>query len=308
VTDPNDANLPPITSLTKKQRRVLGTLIEKALTVPDSYPLTLNSLLSGCNQKSNRAPLANYDDADIEETVNQLRDLGLVAAVHTEGGRTERYRHYVRRRFTLSEPQIGILTELLLRGRQAMGELRTRASRMTPRGSLDSLEQLRTELQGLLDLKLIQADGPLERRGVEIDHNLYQPQENARVAWKEVADEPPAASPSPAPPSPTAPSPASPSPTSPSPTSPSAPHSSASSPAPAGAISRPPTTGFATAGTARAGGSEGSVDDARLAGLEAKLTRALADLQALRQSHEELRSAHERLESHLEQLRRDLGG
>jgi hypothetical protein len=184
-----------------------------------------------------------------------------------------------------------------------MGELRTRASRMTPRGSLDSLEQLRTELQGLLDLKLIQADGPLERRGVEIDHNLYQPQENARVAWKEVADEPPAASPSPAPPSPTAPSPAS-----PSPTSPSAPHSSASSPAPAGAISRPPTTGFATAGTARAGGSEGSVDDARLAGLEAKLTRALADLQALRQSHEELRSAHERLESHLEQLRRDLGG
>ena len=303
MTDPNDANLPPITSLTKKQRRVLGTLIEKALTVPDSYPLTLNSLLSGCNQKSNRAPLANYDDADIEETVNQLRDLGLVAAVHTEGGRTERYRHYVRRRFTLSEPQIGILTELLLRGRQAMGELRTRASRMTPRGSLDSLEQLRTELQGLLDLKLIQADGPLERRGVEIDHNLYQPQENARVAWKEVADEPPAASPSPAPPSPTAPSP-----TSPSPTFPSAPHSSASSPAPAGAISRPPTTGFATAGTARAGGSEGSVDDARLAGLEAKLTRALADLQALRQSHEELRSAHERLESHLEQLRRDLGG
>ena len=293
MTDPNDANLPPITSLSKKQRRVLGTLIEKALTVPDSYPLTLNSLLSGCNQKSNRAPLANYDDADIEETVNQLRDLGLVAAVHTEGGRTERYRHYVRRRFTLSEPQIGILTELLLRGRQAMGELRTRASRMTPRGSLDSLEQLRTELQGLLDLKLIQADGPLERRGVEIDHNLYQPQENARVAWKEVADEPPAASPSPAPPSPTFPS---------------APHSSASSPAPAGAISRPPTTGFATAGTARAGGSEGSVDDARLAGLEAKLTRALADLQALRQSHEELRSAHERLESHLEQLRRDLGG
>ena len=306
MTDPNDANLPPITSLSKKQRRVLGTLIEKALTVPDSYPLTLNSLLSGCNQKSNRAPLANYDDADIEETVNQLRDLGLVAAVHTEGGRTERYRHYVRRRFTLSEPQIGILTELLLRGRQAMGELRTRASRMTPRGSLDSLEQLRTELQGLLDLKLIQADGPLERRGVEIDHNLYQPQENARVAWKEVADEPPAASPSPAPPSPTAPSP-----TSPSPTSPSAPHSSASSPAPAapaGTISRPPTTGFATAGPARAGGSEGSVDDARLAGLEAKLTRALADLQALRQSHEELRSAHERLESHLEQLRRDLGG
>ncbi|MFM8582755.1 MAG: DUF480 domain-containing protein [Planctomycetaceae bacterium] len=306
MTDPHDANLPPITSLSKKQRRVLGTLIEKALTVPDSYPLTLNSLLSGCNQKSNRAPLANYDDSDIEETVNQLRDLGLVAAVHTEGGRTERYRHYVRRRFTLSEPQIGILTELLLRGRQAMGELRTRASRMTPRGSLDSLEQLRTELQGLLDLKLIQADGPLERRGVEIDHNLYQPQENARVAWKEVADEPPAAS-----------APAG------SPL-PSTPVAAPGGPSPGFATSRPAATGFSgspvtgspvtgspigsTGGPVRAAGGAGADDDPRLARLEASLTRALADLQSLRQSHEELRAAHERLESRLEQLRGDLGG
>lgn len=191
-----DPNLPPITSLSKKQRRVLGTLIEKALTVPDSYPLTINSLISGCNQKSNRSPLTNYDETDIEDTLNELRDLGLVAAVHTEGARTEKYRHYVRRRFTLSEPQVGILAELLLRGRQAAGELRTRASRMTPRGSLDTQEQLRTELQGLLTQKLIQADGPLERRGVEVDHNLYQPQEGQTLAYREgEPEEPPQALP-----------------------------------------------------------------------------------------------------------------
>ena len=180
-----DPNLPPITSLSKKQRRVLGTLIEKALTVPDSYPLTINSLISGCNQKSNRSPLTNYDETDIEDTLNELRDLGLVAAVHTEGARTEKYRHYVRRRFTLSEPQVGILAELLLRGRQAAGELRTRASRMAPKGTLETQEQLRTELQGLLNQKLIQADGPLERRGVEVDHNLYQPQEGQTLAYRE---------------------------------------------------------------------------------------------------------------------------
>ncbi len=192
-----DPNLPPITSLSKKQRRVLGTLIEKALTVPDSYPLTINSLISGCNQKSNRSPLTNYDETDIEDTLNELRDLGLVAAVHTEGARTEKYRHYVRRRFTLSEPQVGILAELLLRGRQAAGELRTRASRMAPKGSLDTQEQLRTELQGLLNQKLIQADGPLERRGVEVDHNLYQPQEGQTLAYREgEPDEPPQATPS----------------------------------------------------------------------------------------------------------------
>jgi uncharacterized protein YceH (UPF0502 family) len=187
-----DPNLPPITSLSKKQRRVLGTLIEKALTVPDSYPLTINSLISGSNQKSNRSPLTNYDETDIEDTLNELRDLGLVAAVHTDGARTEKYRHYVRRRFTLSEPQVGILAELLLRGRQAAGELRTRASRMAPKGSLETQEQLRTELQGLLAQKLIQADGPLERRGVEVDHNLYQPQEGQTLAYREGEPEEPA--------------------------------------------------------------------------------------------------------------------
>lgn len=191
-----DPNLPPITSLSKKQRRVLGTLIEKALTVPDSYPLTINSLISGCNQKSNRSPLTNYDETDIEDTLNELRDLGLVAAVHTEGARTEKFRHYVRRRFTLSEPQVGILAELLLRGRQAAGELRTRASRMAPKGTLETQEQLRTELQGLLVQSLIQADGPLDRRGVEVDHNLYQPQEGQTLAYREgEPEEPPAAAP-----------------------------------------------------------------------------------------------------------------
>lgn len=185
-----DQQYPPISSLSKRQRRVLGTLIEKALTVPDSYPLTVNSLISGCNQKSNRSPLTSFDETDIEDTINELQDLGLVAAVHTDGARTEKYRHYVRRRFTLTEPQIGILAELLLRGRQAVGELRTRASRMTPKGTLDTQEQLRVELQGLLNQKLIQADGPLDRRGVEVDHNLYQPQEGQGLAYRETVDEP----------------------------------------------------------------------------------------------------------------------
>src|SRR6478736_2927008 len=120
---PEDPQLPPITSLSAPQRRVLGTMIEKALTVPESYPLTLKALTTGCNQKSARHPLTNYAEDDVEETLGQLRELGLAAVVHTESGRTERFRHYVRRRFSeLTEPQVAILGELLLRGRQSVGD------------------------------------------------------------------------------------------------------------------------------------------------------------------------------------------
>lgn len=170
MSDPLTDNLPPIRELSKMQRRVLGVLIEKALTTPEVYPLTLKAATTGCNQKSNRDPVVNYQEDQVEQVFDQLRELGLCAVVHTESGRTARYRHYLRKRFTLSEAQVAILTELLLRGQQAIGELRTRAGRMVP---IDSLEQLRTELEGLLQMELIRTDGSLDRRGVEVDHNLY---------------------------------------------------------------------------------------------------------------------------------------
>jgi hypothetical protein len=128
-----------------------------------------------------------------------LRKLGLAAVVHTETGRTERYRHYMRQRIAqLSEPQVAVLTELLLRGRQAAGELRSRASRMAPVGTLDTLEQLRTALAGLMEMKLAQADGPLERRGVEIDHNLYELSEEKVMTPRAAYDEEPVPGPAPA--------------------------------------------------------------------------------------------------------------
>ena len=182
--------LPPITSLTPAQRRVLGTMIEKALTVPESYPLTLKALTTGCNQKSARHPLTNYHEDEVEETIGGLREIGLAAVVHTESGRTERFRHYVRKRFSnLSEPQVAVLGELLLRGRQPIGDLRSHASRLAPDGTLDSLEQLRAELAGLASMKLIQSDGPFEMRGVEIDHNLYQPKEAKRMTMRKAFDD-----------------------------------------------------------------------------------------------------------------------
>ena len=170
MSDAEDSSLPPITELSRAQRRVLGVLVEKGITTPEVYPLTLKSVTTGCNQKSNRDPVANYDEDRVEAVLEELRELGLIAMVYTESGRTPRFRHYMRKRFTLTEPQLAILTELMLRGQQAVGELRTRASRMAP---IETLEQLRTELEGLVAANLVRADGPLDRRGVEVDHNLY---------------------------------------------------------------------------------------------------------------------------------------
>ena len=106
----------PAGPLTKPQRRVLGVLIEKAFTTPDAYPLTLKAATTACNQKSNRHPLTNFTEPDVLEVLDQLRELGLAGVVHTESGRTERFRHYMRQRFTFSERQLAVMTELLLRG------------------------------------------------------------------------------------------------------------------------------------------------------------------------------------------------
>lgn len=170
-----DDQLPPVKVLSKLQRRVLGVLIEKGITTPEYYPLTLKALTTGCNQKNNRSPLSEYSEDDVSRAVDQLRELGLAAVVHTETGRTERYRHYARKRFPFNEAQLAIMTELWLRGRQSVGDLRTRASRMH---DIPTLEQLRDELKTLQAQGYIQTNGPLEARGVEVDHNFYRSDES----------------------------------------------------------------------------------------------------------------------------------
>lgn len=164
-----------VRQLTRLQRRVLGVLMEKGFTTPDQYPMTLKGAMTGCNQKSNRDPVTEYSEAEVADALEQLRHLGLVAEVFTDGGRAARYRHHVRHKFDFNEAQYSIMCELLLRGRQQPGELRTRASRMV---RIESQEQLRLDLQSLREKGFVQSNGPLERRGVEVDHTFYLPKEN----------------------------------------------------------------------------------------------------------------------------------
>lgn len=184
MADDERDEFPPVRELSRPQRRVLGTLLEKAFTTPEQYPLTPKSCTTGCNQKNNRDPISNYSEDQVRDILEELQRMGLVGVVHTESGRTERYRHYARKRFSYSEPQLAILTELMLRGRQSLGELRGRAGRMVP---IETLEDLRRELQGLIDAGAVESDMPLDRRGAEVDHTFYPAGEKRRTASEGIA-------------------------------------------------------------------------------------------------------------------------
>jgi uncharacterized protein len=129
------------------EARVLGVLIEKALTTPDQYPLSLNALVSGCNQKSNRDPLMLVSEAEARLTIDGLRMKHLAGITHPSGARVERYTHAAAETLGLPRPSLAVLAELLLRGPQAPGELRGRASRMAPIDSLDALQEILERLQ-----------------------------------------------------------------------------------------------------------------------------------------------------------------
>lgn len=164
--------------LTAIQRRVMGVLVEKAKTTPDGYPLSLNALVSGCNQKSNRAPQMTLDPDDVEEALDQLRAMGAIGEVHG-GGRVVKYRHYMKDWLGVSGTELAVMAELLLRGAQSVGDLRGRAARMAQE-QLTDLGALRPILKELMDLGLVFSLTP-EGRGQIVSHALYQPNELEKV-------------------------------------------------------------------------------------------------------------------------------
>ncbi len=139
------------------EARVIGSLAEKQLTTPQQYPLTINALVSACNQTSNRDPVVAYDDGTVELALSSLREGGLLRLVHPSHGRSAtRYRQVLDERFGLDARSLSILAVLLLRGPQTVGELRARTERMADFGSLEDVE---TELH-----RMAEGDDPLVGR------------------------------------------------------------------------------------------------------------------------------------------------
>ena len=158
-----------IRALTPIEARVLATLMEKARTVPDSYPLTLNSLLAGCNQKTSREPLMQIDETQAQEALDALRHLSLV--FETSGGRASRYEHNFTRVLGVPDQSAALLGLLMLRGPQTAGELRITSERWHRFADISSVEAFLDELAsraeekgGPLVVKLPRAPGAREQR------------------------------------------------------------------------------------------------------------------------------------------------
>lgn len=144
----NSAEEQQLVDLNFEESRVLGSLIEKELTTPEYYPLTLNSLVSACNQKNNRLPKSNLDESEITRTIEELRIKRLVHRVDLVGSRVPKFQHNAEKELDLIKAERALIAELLNRGPQTTGELNTRASRMF---NFDGLEDVGGTLQDMMD-------------------------------------------------------------------------------------------------------------------------------------------------------------
>lgn len=154
--------------LDEDQVRVLGCLIEKQLTTPDYYPLTLNSLTAACNQKSNRYPVMSLSDTEVARAVDRLRTRHFAREAHLAGSRVPKYEHKIGELWPLTPGEVAVLCVLLLRGPQTPGELRARTERMYPFRDLDEVEEtlhrLENHASGEFVIELPRQPGRKENR------------------------------------------------------------------------------------------------------------------------------------------------
>lgn len=130
-----------LTQLEPEEQRVLGALIEKSITTPDVYPLTLNSLTTACNQKSARNPVVDYDQETVVMALNGLKKKELSGTETGAYSRSAKYAHRLQRMYLLTDPEIAIICLLLLRGPQTPGELKSNAGRLYSFGSLQQVQE-----------------------------------------------------------------------------------------------------------------------------------------------------------------------
>jgi len=156
----------PLPALSLLEARVLGVLVEKQHTVPDTYPLTLNALVSGCNQKTSRAPVIDASDSEVQGAIDSLKGMSLV--IESSGGRVARYEHNLGRVLQVPSQSAALLTVLMLRGPQTVGELRIACERLHRFADISAVEGFLNELAsrpgGALVVELPRLPGARENR------------------------------------------------------------------------------------------------------------------------------------------------
>jgi uncharacterized protein YceH (UPF0502 family) len=158
--------------LSFEERRVVGTLIEKGYTA-DQYPLTMNGLVLGSNQKSCRHPMTNFDEEKVLRALDGLRMKGLVTLIQLANSRVERWKHRFGEALSIEDKETAVIGELLLRGPQTDGELRARASRMARIENVQELEAILAKLSSRDPPLVVRLSPEGRKRGVRWTHNLY---------------------------------------------------------------------------------------------------------------------------------------
>lgn len=171
--------------LTEIEARIVGALIEKQLTTPEYYPLTLNSLVAACNQKTNREPVMSLDDRTVQSSLDDLRDKNIVYVFYGSGSRTVKYKHILPDIYNLEPSETAVMCVLMLRGPQTIGEIRERTGRLYDFRDLndvnETLEALMKRDEPLI-VRLERAPGQKEARYAQLlcgEVTSYVPPERA---------------------------------------------------------------------------------------------------------------------------------
>jgi len=181
--------------LNEVERRVLGVLIEKALSQPQYYPMTVNAVVVACNQKSNRDPEMNLDEDTVWNTLEALRERGLAARLLPGGtSRVERWKHEVKEALGWEKPQRAVMAELLLRGPQTVGELRSRCTRMFPFESVEAVGAVLEALSQGAEPVVSPLPRAAGQSAVRYAHRLYSDAEWQQLSRSAGATAAPAAS------------------------------------------------------------------------------------------------------------------
>ena len=183
--------IPRVPTLSANEIRVLGSLIEKQISTPEYYPLTLNALTAACNQKNNRHPVMTLSESEVDDALYSLREKNLAYVFHGSTSRVPKYKHVVPEVMHLSPPELAVLCVLMLSGPQTVGEIRTRGSRLYEFSGLEQVEETLRALASREDeallMKLPRQAGQKDARFV---HLLSGTPDVEQMAEAATADKP----------------------------------------------------------------------------------------------------------------------
>ena len=162
-------------TVTLIEARIIGSLVEKQLTTPEYYPLTLNALVNACNQKNNREPVMSLDEATVSNALEHLRDRNLVYVYYGSTSRVPKYKHMLPTYYELEPGEVAIMAVLMLRGPQTLGELRERTARMHEFSGLDEVQQTLNSLTTREDALVLRLERLAGQKDARFAHLLNGP-------------------------------------------------------------------------------------------------------------------------------------